>query len=1398
MPQGSALNRDLIRELSKPEKKKFLGLNIIVGPGEHQELERCLQSCQGPLFDEVVVTVTSEDEKVKAVAERYADKVPYFKWIQDFSAARNYSFSQNTSEYIFWLDADDVIKPDEYQKLLAFKPEIYKYEIVVLDYVYTHDDKDQPVLILPRERIVKNCDHIKWHDPIHEYLNMSVPPQKIKRTHFRIDHYRVKSFDPNRNLSLLKKEYDKGNCSTRIQFYYGKELSDAGRWEEAIPVLEDYVNKGKGYRDNQTVACIRLSKHYYENGRLSDAKNMALKGIRFNSIYAENYVTVGTIYQKEGDTETAEKYYKEAMTKKLEGGMSQIVDFYGFIPAVKLTVMYMSQKRYEEALKYCEMSLKYKPHYSQMSESKRFIIKELEKLNKETVLDDESAQKILAFIEELGYTAGISKNRYDGAVVDIKKKVSLDVVWLMPEVSMHNAATRIRRLNVHNKLKEMGIKSRVIADYRQNHKYEVRNMLGEANVVVFTQFGEYDLELMKHLKSSGIKVIRDICEAVYGYPYEAECFDEADAISVCSTKLEELTKDQGHYKTYVIKDPIEPVEPENPVLYEDRCERPKAVFMGHGGNSFLVSDVLKPVIEKAGYDLVLITEWDDADVKWDINTWPDEMSKCDVALCPQRVDIQPAKSNVKVTTAMALGLPVIGSPLPSYLEIIEHGKNGYICSSNDEWYEALVALKDPVKRKEIGEAGKASVKSYTVASIARNWKKFFEDLVTDSIEFEEPEKPADQIKPMSQVDIIIPNYNNVEYLKLCVSSILLNTINPFHIIVSDSGSDQETWDYLQTLKGITVLGEKGVRKTFSEACNAGIEASYSKYFVVLNSDTLVSKGWLKNLVDKMDTKDRLASCGVLSNCDRGWLHDNPHDPSRPKYNMKLEKAGIELVPGMKLETIKPHIEELYEFMKKSNEEHKGIFVDQQWVAAYATIFARSAINETGSFDPLFKNGCEDLDLCKRLSSFGYNCGQAIDSFVYHFGGISRGAYQIEDRDKYDKEDVENHDKYKKKWARQKIAIWTGPAWEPWDKKKVDAGMAGSETWASYLAEAFALKGYDVWVYNDFPMKGKEDYEQIRPIPDIHDQELIKNTGIVTYRDHTHMLEDLKYEVIDYFISSRSTEPLKQSLRSVRHYVMIHDIWLNGDPNYDLVSWKVSKYAYLSDWHKQFLMQHHKMPENKMFLTANGVVQSWYDSVDESKKKNQMVYSSSPDRGLYQLLQMLPDIRKEVPDFKLIVCYGFYNWESSAKGRNDTASLELIEKIKGLLEQPGVDYRGRVDKKTLSELQKVSNVWLYPTWFAETFCIGAVENGLSRNALLSTDLAGLKTTVNDSGILLPPNDLTRDSDYPKAYKERFVKNSVRLLTDSAYRKMWADKAYKKMLAYTWDKIADGWIREFRSE
>jgi glycosyltransferase involved in cell wall biosynthesis len=378
---------------------------------------------------------------------------------------------------------------------------------------------------------------------------------------------------------------------------------------------------------------------------------------------------------------------------------------------------------------------------------------------------------------------------------------------------------------------------------------------------------------------------------------------------------------------------------------------------------------------------------------------------------------------------------------------------------------------------------------------------------------------------------------------------------------------------------------------------------------------------------------------------------------------------------------------------------------------------------------------------------------------------------------YQEEQRRSLEYFHRKWSKPRVVIWTGPAWEPWTRFSVEKGMAGSETWAAYLAEEFAILGYDVTIYGHL---------------DDPKAQLVLNG--VTYADHRRMINDLMFVYVDLFISSRNVDIVTEKIHALKTYIMIHDIWLHPDQKHDMQTWRVNRYYYLSDWHKGFIKEHHSsIPEEKLFKTSNGIPFEYYSDHHMYTKCNMSVYSSSPDRGLLQLLECMPDIRKAVPDFELVVCYGFHNWESAAKLRNDHQSLRMIERIKVLMEQPGVIYKGRVSKIELAKYQMEAKVWLMPEWFTETFSITAIENRAALNGIITTDLGGLKDTVGDAGVLLPPHGLSREEPLPEEYKQKFIEEAIKMLTDEEYRLSWVNKTTSKSLEqYRWSEIVKDFV------
>ena len=83
---------------------------------EEDVLERCLSSV-ADLVDEIIIVDTGSQDRTREIARKFTDHVLEFPWVDDFAAARNFSFSQAACEYSMWLDADDVIDLPEREKL---------------------------------------------------------------------------------------------------------------------------------------------------------------------------------------------------------------------------------------------------------------------------------------------------------------------------------------------------------------------------------------------------------------------------------------------------------------------------------------------------------------------------------------------------------------------------------------------------------------------------------------------------------------------------------------------------------------------------------------------------------------------------------------------------------------------------------------------------------------------------------------------------------------------------------------------------------------------------------------------------------------------------------------------------------------------------------------------------------------------------------------------------------------------------------------------------------------------------------------------------------------------------------------------------------------------------------
>ncbi len=131
-------------------------------------------------------------------------------------------------------------------------------------------------------------------------------------------------------------------------------------------------------------------------------------------------------------------------------------------------------------------------------------------------------------------------------------------------------------------------------------------------------------------------------------------------------------------------------------------------------------------------ELTVISTSDDADVGWDLETFFDHLAEYDFSLLPV-VDHGSIEARVKsanrATQSMAVGVPVAASPLPAYTHVVEHGKNGYLCNTTEDWLTAIDALMDESRRYQIASNGyEFAAANYSMDRIGPRWEQLLVDV----------------------------------------------------------------------------------------------------------------------------------------------------------------------------------------------------------------------------------------------------------------------------------------------------------------------------------------------------------------------------------------------------------------------------------------------------------------------------------------------------------------------------------------------------------------------------------------------------------------------------------------------------------------------------------------------
>lgn len=225
------------------------------------------------------------------------------------------------------------------------------------------------------------------------------------------------------------------------------------------------------------------------------------------------------------------------------------------------------------------------------------------------------------------------------------------------------------------------------------------------------------------------------------------------------------------------------------------------------------------------------------------------------------------------------------------------------------------------------------------------------------------------------LSISIVSWNTRGMLDDCLRSVYASTSDlRFEVIVVDNASTDGSPEMVRASYPQVKLIQNDCNAGFARANNQALRIARGRYFLLLNSDTLVSEGAFARMVAWMDAHPEVGACGpLLTNAD-GSLQ--PSWAAIPTLATELRGVHDRRVNGIDPSLMSvPQIEKLGPF-------------EVGWVGGACLMARRSAIDTVGPMDEGYFMYCEETDWCWRIRRAGYSVALFPGSTITHLGGAS--------------------------------------------------------------------------------------------------------------------------------------------------------------------------------------------------------------------------------------------------------------------------------------------------------------------------------------------------------------------------------------------------------------------------
>jgi GT2 family glycosyltransferase len=318
---------------------------------------------------------------------------------------------------------------------------------------------------------------------------------------------------------------------------------------------------------------------------------------------------------------------------------------------------------------------------------------------------------------------------------------------------------------------------------------------------------------------------------------------------------------------------------------------------------------------------------------------PAFLREVDVALIPFRmIELIRCTNPVKLYEYMAAGKPVVAAPMP---EVIEATDLVYIAEDAASFVDRI---------------GQALAEDNTELRLRRlAWARQH----TWANRTKELQQAIDAIFP--SVSVVVLTYNNWRLTEACLDSVRkLSNYPNLEIIVVDNASTDETRERLRELERQdsrlrVVLNDANLG--FAAGNNIGLRLARGEYVVILNNDTVVTRGWVRDLIRPLLRDAGVGLTGPLTN--------NIGNEQKVKADYRT-------------------ITEMHEWSRNFVRRRLRRRFEVNNLAFFCVAMRRSLLDEVGLLDEAYGIGFfEDDDYCRRVRRAGYRLLIVDDVFVHH-------------------------------------------------------------------------------------------------------------------------------------------------------------------------------------------------------------------------------------------------------------------------------------------------------------------------------------------------------------------------------------------------------------------------------